>query len=115
MKGLIDWRGLPTAATIILLLLYSIPARAQWVTTYRNASCSQNGVPDLCDVYYNEKEVTWKVLWKGYNGIRYYTMRGGNYFLEKDSAGRSIGVWVLNPSQQTLEKDGEVIKIFELR
>ena len=107
--------SIAASAVLCLSLFVPAPAAAQWVTTFRNASCIQNGVPELCDVYFNRKEMTWKVLWKGYKGTRYYTMRGGNYFVEKDATGRDIGTWVLNQKQQTLESDGETIKIFDIR
>jgi hypothetical protein len=102
-------------ATLVVANPFSPALSQQWVTTYRGATCLRNGVPELCDVYYNSKEVTWKVLWKGIGGTRYYSRRGGNFFLEVYENGAQAGVWELDPRRQTLSNDsGDVIKIFGL-
>lgn len=103
-------------ATTTLGATFSMPAYSQqWVTVTLGAACLRNGVPEICDIYYNNREVTWKVQWKGITGTRYYSRRGGNYFLELYESGRQAGVWELDPARQTLSNsEGDVIKIFEL-
>jgi hypothetical protein len=100
-------------ATFLVVHPFSAAHSQQWVTSYRGATCLQNGIPELCDVYYNSRDVTWKVLWKGVSGTRYYSRRGGNYFLEVYENGAQAGVWELDPRRQTLSNNsGDVIKIF---
>lgn len=92
--------------------------RSNWVKTYdRTVTCFWNEVPFKCDVYYNQKEVTWKVWWGGKLGtIRYYARRGGNWFQETYDNGAQVAVWELHPKSQLLvNKEGDSIKIFDLR
>lgn len=91
--------------------------RSNWVKTYeREVTCFRNGVPIKCDVHYNEKEVTWKVHWKGaVMSTRYYARRGGNWFQETYSNGALGEAWELQPDRLHLvNKEGDSIRIFGL-
>lgn len=94
---------------------FNTPAR-NWKVTYPNATCYWNETPIKCKVEYNSKEVTWRVFWKGKIGsVRYYEMRGGNWFREFYGNGNEAGIWELHPDRQILVNDeGETVKFLGL-